>query len=145
MQFAKVQKKIFDRSGVKVKSENGRCYFYHGGMTLRFFVEKNGECSNYYIVRDGDQDDLMTDYFAGSFYQNITQCLDRMAPKKEERMPKGTYVCFKPTKKNIRWHRDGLRGVVVEVNKNYGEYWVVMTTDGKKHTYCTIRDIGEIK
>lgn len=138
-------KKIEKRLGKnKVVLQGMKAYVYHNGKVLEFFTRNGTEdhCSNWYIRRDGDQDDLMTDYFCGSFRQNLTQALDSLQPP-PSKFKKGDTVRFKDTKRNERRGRAGKIAIVL-TDEASASHWTVMCPDGTKHTYCNIRDIGAI-
>lgn len=72
--------KKLERAGFEARRYDGdrAFYFYksaHGRTEVVSFYEQNGEaiCIN---VRDSrDRDDLITDYFAGSYVRNIAQAI----------------------------------------------------------------------
>jgi hypothetical protein len=63
--------------------ENGRSYKYiFNGHELSFF--QNGradEATCFYTRPLGQEDDITTDYFAGTFHDNLTQAINFIRPK----------------------------------------------------------------
>jgi hypothetical protein len=72
------------------------------------------------VTRDGDVSDIHTDYFAGSFVDNITQALNWVAPL-PAKYPVGSLVRFKQNKRNTRANLAGKLRLVTEaaVGGNY--------------------------
>ena len=72
------------------------------------------------VTRDGDVSDIHTDYFAGSFVDNITQALNWVAPL-PAKYPVGSLVRFKQNKRNARANLAGKLRLVTEaaVGGNY--------------------------
>ena len=63
--------------------------------------------------------DPYTDYFAGSFRDNITQVLDSIYPLPGKFLP-GALVMFKENKRQVRWGNAGKVGIILEgFNKHY--------------------------
>ena len=77
MEIYNAIKKVEKLTGCKVKNYNGRYSIVKNGMELSFI--KNGGESNQAICfktrRINDMDDPMTDYCAGSFWDNLTQAI----------------------------------------------------------------------
>ena len=70
-------KKAEKITGAKATIKGQHRYFEYKGFVLSF--AQNGrydEAANFYTRRKGQEDDLMTDYFAGTFHDNLTQAID---------------------------------------------------------------------
>ena len=74
-------KKIQSLSGMKVQKNEVNLYWVnYKGYTISFHVNGrldengNGEATNYYVKREDLTDDYQADYFAGSFWDNLTRC-----------------------------------------------------------------------
>jgi len=65
------------------------------------------------VTRDGDVSDPHTDYYAGSFVDNITQALNWVAPL-PAKYPVGSLVRFKQNKRNARANLVGEIRLVTE-------------------------------
>lgn len=56
---------------------NNLHYVCYNGYTISFYpngpMNENAEATNFYTKKIGLQDDLQSDYFAGTFHENITQ------------------------------------------------------------------------
>jgi len=80
-----------------------------------------------HIRRENDLSDLMTDYHAGYFPDNLTQALDAIEPP-EPKFPAGSLVRVKSTKRAVRFNIAGISGLVVNagphsvkiLNNSYG-------------------------
>jgi hypothetical protein len=59
-----------------VKEVSGRYTFIHKGFEISF--RRNGgydEACNFYTKKVGYNDDIMTDYFCGTFHDNLSQAI----------------------------------------------------------------------
>ena len=88
------------------------------GRVLSFYIDhsyelKTAKISLVHVRRENDHSDLMSDYHAGSFCQNLTQALDYIEPP-DPKFPAGTLVRVKQTKRAVRWNINGVTGLVVE-------------------------------
>ena len=99
---------------------------------------KYGTVSLFHKRREDDRSDLMTDYFAGSYYDNLSQVLESLK-RSEGKYPAGTLIRFRPTKRMQRWGCANELGIVT---KSYGKvYNIVMTKSNVEQTYISERDI----
>ena len=91
-------------------------------QVISFYSKCNGEDSIMLIkvTRDGDVSDSQTDYFAGSFVDNITQALNWIVPL-PAKYPAGSLVRFKDNKRNTRWKLAGQVALVTNAG-NGGNY-----------------------
>ena len=89
--------------------------FENSNQVISFYSECNGEDNIHLIkvTRDGDVTDIQSDYFAGSFVDNITQALNWCAPL-PPKYPAGSLVRFKENKRNGRAKLTGIVGLVME-------------------------------
>jgi hypothetical protein len=83
-----------------------------GGRTAFVGADK-AEISLIHVRAENDNHDMMTDYHAGSFYDNLTQALDAIEPP-EPKFSVGSLVRVKPTKRAVRWNIAGINGLVIE-------------------------------
>ena len=80
------------------------------------FYANNGDEEDTHLIkvtRDGDVSDIHTDYFAGSFVDNITQALNWVAPL-PAKYSVGSLVRFKQNKRNARANLAGKIRLVTE-------------------------------
>lgn len=105
----------------------------------------NNDISLIHKRRENDHTDIMTDYFAGSFYDNLTQILDGFVPP-PSKYQLGDLVQFKDNKRMARY---GLAGQIGNVVKVHGKIYDVLVLtrpsfeDGSKNiqTYISQRDL----
>ena len=143
MKLASAIKKIEKRLGKGCVQIDGRkAWVAYNDRIFSFWVQNGGDdyCHGWHTRRHDDHTDTMTDYFAGTYHDNLTQALSWLKPP-PSKFKKGDSVKFKNTKKNIRWRRAGKVGIVVTDEANT-DVWCVLLPDGTKQTYCGVRDIG---
>ena len=141
MKLENAIKKIEKRLGKGcVDISDRKAWVSHGGNILSFWVKNGREdhCHGWHTRRHDDHSDLMTDYFAGTFHDNLTQALSWLKPP-PSKFKKGDVVFFKPTKKNARWRRSGT-GIVI-TDKENADSWQVIQPNGTTH-WVGVRDIG---
>jgi hypothetical protein len=111
---------------VKITQNDRRAWVHFEGsnqtISFYFYASRNGEDDIHLIkvTRDGDVSDPHTDYFAGSFVDNITQALNWIVPL-PAKYPAGSLVRFKDSKRNIRWKLAGQVALVINAGKG-GNY-----------------------
>jgi hypothetical protein len=76
-----VIKKAEKLSGEKIKVNTNFTHFlFYKGYEISFHpngrMSETAEAICFYTKRIGDEDDHQSDYFAGIFHENITQCFD---------------------------------------------------------------------
>lgn len=115
-------KTYFAKQGIEidVKNDGVRWCFEYNGYVASFLA--NGACSgedemdreavNFHIRRCNDHSDLQSDYFAGSFRDNITQLCQSMLPP-PPKFPAGSLVRGKQNKRAIRQGYAGKVGLVM--------------------------------
>ena len=150
MKLEKTIKKIEKRLGKKGcvnisdphRNGNSKAWVQHNGTVLSFWCNRNGEddCYLWHVRSVGDESDPYTDYFAGTHLDNLTQALNWLQPP-PSKFKKGDSVKFKPTKRNKRWGRAGLLGIVI-TDEASTTSWNVLLPDGTQQTYCKANDIG---
>jgi hypothetical protein len=101
--------------------------FEGSNQTISFYANHSnrvtsGDIHLIKVTRDGDVSDPHTDYFAGSFVDNITQALNWIVPL-PPKYRVGSLVRFKDNKRNGRWKLAGQVALVV-VAGNGGNYQV---------------------
>ncbi len=72
-------KKAEKISGTKVTiGQNNQYQLSYKGFNISFYangrLEPNVEATCFYVIKHGIEDDLQTDYFPGTFRDNINQC-----------------------------------------------------------------------
>ena len=94
--------------------------FEDSNQLLSFWTNSDGTISSPHTVRDGLKSDPHTDYFPGTFWDNITQALNTIAPL-PPKYPVGSLVRFKHNKRNNRWNLAGKVALVIqaEAGGNY--------------------------
>ena len=94
--------------------------FEDSNQLLSFWTNSDGTISSPHTVRDGLKSDPHTDYFPGTFWDNITQALNSIAPL-PPKYPVGSLVRFKDNKRNNRWKLAGKVALVIqaEAGGNY--------------------------
>ena len=109
--------------------------FEDSNQLLSFWTNSDGTISSPHTVRDGLKSDPHTDYFPGTFWDNITQALNTIAPL-PPKYSVGSLVRFKHNKRNNRWNLAGKVALVVQaeaggnykldhegVNERYNPYY----------------------
>ena len=84
------------------------------------------------VTRDGDVSDIQSDYFAGSFVDNITQALNWVAPL-PAKYPVGSLVRFKQNKRNARASLAGKLRIVTEAAD--GGNYKLLNPSPQSHIY----------
>lgn len=85
--------------------------FEDANQEISFWVNSDGQISSPHLRRWNDHSDLMVDYHAGYFVDNISQALDSVAPL-PPKFPVGSVVVFKDSKRNQRQKLAGIIAVV---------------------------------
>ena len=119
--------------------------FENSNQVISFYSECNGEDNIHLIkvTRDGDVTDIQSDYFAGSFVDNITQALNWCAPL-PPKYPAGSLVRFKENKRNGRAKLTGIVALVMEA-KTGGNYKVQYAGQKDRyHPYFSERDLERV-
>tara|TARA_B100001778_G_C18425158_1_gene555138 strand:+ start:246 stop:719 length:474 start_codon:yes stop_codon:yes gene_type:complete len=105
--------------------------FEDSNQLLSFWTNSDGTISSPHTVRDGLKSDPHTDYFPGTFWDNITQALNSIAPL-PPKYPVGSLVRFKDNKRNNRWKLAGKVALVIQAEAG-GNYKVQY--DGVENRY----------
>ena len=105
--------------------------FEDSNQLLSFWTNSDGSISSPHTVRDGLKSDPHTDYFPGTFWDNITQALNTIAPL-PPKYPVGSLVRFKDNKRNNRWKLAGKVALVIQAEAG-GNYKVQY--DGSEDRY----------
>jgi len=85
--------------------------FEDANQEISFWVNSDGQISSPHLRRWNDHSDMMVDYHAGYFVDNISQALDSVAPL-PPKFPVGSVVVFKDSKRNQRQKLAGIIAVV---------------------------------
>jgi len=105
--------------------------FEDSNQLLSFWTNSDGTISSPHTVRDGLKSDPHTDYFPGTFWDNITQALNTIAPL-PPKYPVGSLVRFKDNKRMNRWKLAGKVALVIQAESG-GNYKVQY--DGVENRY----------
>jgi len=87
--------------------------FEDANQEISFWVNSDGQISSPHLRRWNDHSDMMVDYHAGYFVDNISQALDSVAPL-PPKFPVGSVVVFKDSKRNQRHKLAGIIAVVAD-------------------------------
>ena len=120
-------------SAFNVRFENSKhCISFYAGRD--YSDGDGGEDATHLIkvTRDGDVSDIHTDYFAGSFVDNITQALNWVAPL-AAKYPVGSLVRFKQNKRNARANLAGKLRLVTEAAT--GGNYKLLNPSQQSHSY----------
>lgn len=143
-------KNHFKKQGIDIEisapRKNGdyRWSFQHGGYVGSFSVNGmngwdpgalEGEATLFHVRRVDDVSDPYTDYYAGSFRDNITQVMHALLPP-PSKYPAGSLVRGKNTKRATRNGFAGKVGLVIRANDGYAEVrWVGVPEPRYKQMY----------
>ena len=119
--------------------------FEGSSQVISFYSSRNGKDDIHLIkgTRDGEVTDIQSDYFAGSFVDNITQALNWCAPL-PPKYPAGSLVRFKENKRNGRAKLTGIVGLVMEAATG-GNYKVQYAgVENRYDPYFSERDLERI-
>jgi hypothetical protein len=105
--------------------------FEESNQLLSFWTNRDGTISSPHTVRDGLKSDPHTDYFPGSFWNNITQALNYIVPL-PAKYPVGSLIRFKDNKRMNRSKMAGKIALVIEAASG-GSYKVQY--DGSQDRY----------
>ena len=105
--------------------------FEESNQLLSFWTNRDGTISSPHTVRDGLKSDPHTDYFPGSFWDNITQALNYIVPL-PAKYPVGSLIRFKNNKRMNRSKMAGKIALVIEAASG-GNYKVQY--DGSQDRY----------
>jgi hypothetical protein len=105
--------------------------FEDSNQLLSFWTNSDGTISSPHTVRDGLESDPHTDYFPGSFWDNITQALNYIVPL-PAKYPVGSLIRFKDNKRMNRSKMAGKIALVIEAASG-GSYKVQY--DGSQDRY----------
>ena len=105
---------------IDVRLVGHRWTFVHNGYVGSFLAsgaldnedQLDAEAHNFHVRRENDHSDLMTDYHAGSFRDNITQVCESLLPP-PPKFPVGSLVRGKQNKRAIRQGYAGKVGLVM--------------------------------
>jgi len=122
-------KSHFKKQGIdiEVKLVSHRWTFQHDGYVGSFLAngcgsdddQMDADAHNFHVRGVNDHSDLMTDYHAGSFRDNITQVCESLLPS-PPKYPVGSLVRGKQNKRAMRQGYAGRVGLVMEANA--GDY-----------------------
>jgi len=96
--------------------------FEDSNQLLSFWTNSDGTISSPHTVRDGLKSDPHTDYFPGTFWNNLTQALNTIVPL-PPKYSVGSLVRFKENKRNKRWGLAGIVALVIQAESG-GNYKV---------------------
>ena len=140
MKLESVIKKIQKRMpGVTVHTDGRKHWFAYEGKIASFYACEYRGTSSFHIRREDDHSDSMTDYFAGSFYDNATQMINTLCPP-PPKFPVGSLVKYKNNKRTNRYGNVGRVGLVTQISA-YGAYKMLMSDTGSEELYSYERDL----
>ena len=126
---------------------NGRpkvyVHFKDSEQLMSFWTNSDGSISTPHVKRASEESDPHTDYFPGTFFDNITQALNYMAPL-PPKYPVGSLVRFKSNKRNHRWNIAGKVALVIQAEAG-GNY--TLQYEGSEDRYSPFyaqRDIERV-
>lgn len=126
---------------------NGRSKVYvqfeGSNQIISFWTNSDGTISSPHSVREGLESDPHTDYFPGTFWDNLTQALNYTVPL-PPKYNVGSLVRFKDTKRMQRHKLSGIVALIVEAHTG-GTY--KLQWDGSEDRYnptYSERDIEKI-
>ena len=130
MKFETFVKKVKSHLGVEIhEGYNGKYWFQYGNYVGSFRKQEKWdkpgvfEACSFHSRREDDESDIMTDYFAGSFYDNGTQLLHSFK-QPEPKFAVGTLVRGKNNKRATRQGYAGKTGLVMEAGSYTKIQWV---------------------
>ena len=120
-------KSHFKKQGIdiEVKLVSHRWSFQHNGYVGSFLAngcgsdedQMDADAHNFHVRGVNDHSDLMTDYHAGSFRDNITQVCESLLPS-PPKYPVGSLVRGKQNKRAMRQGYAGRVGLVMEAKSS---------------------------
>ena len=114
--------------------------FEDSNQLLSFWTNRDGTISSPHTVRDGLESDPHTDYFPGSFWDNITQALNYIVPL-PAKYPVGSLIRFKDNKRKNRFKMAGKIALVIEAASG-GSYRVQYDgSEDRYNPYYSERDL----
>ena len=114
--------------------------FEESNQLLSFWTNRDGTISSPHTVRDGLKSDPHTDYFPGSFWDNITQALNYIVPL-PAKYPVGSLIRFKDNKRMNRSKMAGKIALVIEAASG-GSYRVQYDgSEDRYNPYYSERDL----
>ncbi len=135
MLHEKAVKKVEKALGVKIEQMGHRWGCVYDGYVVSWISEQGwrddgemvvqdgpAEASSWHVRREDDHSDIMTDYFAGSFFDNVTQMIRFVKPP----APKFELGALVKGKDNKRANRQGYAnrvGVVTRTGRYMGIQW----------------------
>ena len=148
MKVGKAIKKIEKYLGVEVQYDGCRYWFQYENEVGSFLPNGHrggmdadameADACNWHRRSVNDHSDMMTDYHAGSFRDNLTQLLHSMKPP-PCKFKAGQLVRGKDTKRASRWGFAGLTGMVTkEASDSVNVQW--LGTD-RTDSYIATRDL----
>ena len=151
MKVGKAIKKIEKYLGVEVQYDGCRYWWQYENEIGSFLANGHrggmgadameAEACNWHRRRCDDHSDMMTDYHAGSFRDNLTQLLHSMkAPPCKFKT--GQLVRGKQNKRAMRWGFAGLTGMVTkETNDSCSVQWIGVREDTQNSNHISVRDL----
>ena len=136
MLHEKAVKKVEKALGVKMEKTGSRWACVYDGYVLSWIASpgwkaegdtlvEDGvlEAGNWHIRKENDHSDSMTDYFAGSFFDNVTQLINYVKPP-EPKFELGALVKGKDNKRANRQGYASRIGVVTRAGRYMGIQWI---------------------
>jgi len=117
-------KKIENRAKVVDRQVDITQNDYHNNGQVKVYArfEDSNQLLSFWTNSDGTISSPHTDYFPGTFWNNLTQALNTIAPL-PPKYSVGSLVRFKDNKRNIRWKLAGKVALVIQAESG-GNYKV---------------------
>lgn len=142
MHFSKAIKKVENYLSVKANFHSKhRCVFHYGDNVGSFLINSDGNTDCFHIRRRDDYSDIQSDYFAGHFFNNLSQLLKAMKPA-PAKFNEGTLIRIKKNKRATRWGLGGRTGLVI-TSAAGGSYSILWNDTNVIENYCYERDMEE--
>lgn len=143
-------KKIEKYLGVVVQYDGSRFWWGYENEVGSFLANGHSgdrasamehDACNWHRRRANDHSDMQSDYFAGSFRDNLTQLLHSMKPP-PCKYRTGQLVRGKQNKRAKRWGFAGLTGMVTkEQSDSVNVQWIGVSEDTQNSNHISTRDL----
>ena len=116
-------------------------FLANGAMASDPAAQLEADACNFHVRRCNDHSDLQSDYFAGSFRDNITQVCCSLLPN-PPKFKAGQLVQGKDNKRATRWGFSGKTGLVMGASDGYvAVRWLGCEDKREDHKSFSERDL----
>ena len=146
MKHETILKKVKKALGVDAEEGyNGKWYAEYNGEVISWYAKEHWETgvlegSLFHVRSVGDESDIQTDYFAGSFRDNATQMINSVCPP-PPKFQVGSLVRGKDNKRANRQGYAGRTGLVREIGHYVKIQWMGEEYPGQYNYGYPERDI----